>query len=106
MSFDPQIHFQGSCRAAMTFYRDILGGTPEVIGNREAPDAPVTMQSSNLVMHSSPHLSSRKLLASDFPPGHAGQPQAAVTISHAAPKNAEVRRLIVARSDGGAVMME
>ncbi len=40
MSFDPYLHFQGNCRAAMTAYQGIFGGTLEVMGYAEAPDAP------------------------------------------------------------------
>ena len=39
MSFDPYIHFQGNCRAAMTAYRQIFGGTVTFSTYAEAPDA-------------------------------------------------------------------
>jgi PhnB protein len=106
MSFDPYIHFQGTCREAMAFYQNILGGTLEVMGYGEAPDATEAMRSSDLVMHATLHLGGRMLLASDFPPGFVGAPQAAVTISHIAPTDAEARRIFAALSEGGVVMME
>ena len=106
MSFDPYIHFQGTCRDAMAFYHEAFGGTLEVMGYDAAPEATEAMRSSGLVMHASLHLDGRMLLASDFPPGHAGEPQAAVTISHIAPTEAEARRIFSALSEGGAVMMD
>ncbi len=106
MSFDPYIHFRGTCRDAMAFYQGILGGTLEVMGYADAPDATQAMRSSDLVMHATLHLGGRMLLAADFPPGHAGTPQAAVTISHIAPTDADARRIFAALSEDATVMME
>lgn len=106
MSFDPYIHFQGNCRAAMAAYQTIFGGTLEVMGYDAAPDASDEMKASGLVMHSTLHAGGRMLLASDFPPGHAGDPQAAVTISHMAPTDAEARRIFAALAEGGSVIMD
>lgn len=106
MSFDPYIHFQGNCREAMEAYRDIFGGTLEVMGYDQMPEAPPEMKGSPLVMHSTLRVGGRGLMASDFPPGHAGAPQAAVTISHEAASDAEARRLFAALAEGGSVMME
>ena len=106
MSFDPYIHFQGNCRQAMTAYAEIFGGTLETMGYDQAPDASEAMKASDLIMHATLHLNGRMLLASDFPPGFAGDPQAAVTISHIAPDDAEARRVFAALADGGAVIMD
>ena len=48
----PYIHFQGNCREAMMAYQDILGGSLDVMGYDQAPDAPPGTASSDLVMHS------------------------------------------------------
>ena len=40
MSFDPYIHFQGNCRAAMEAYRQVFGGTLSIMGYDQMPDAP------------------------------------------------------------------
>ena len=106
MSFDPYIHFQGNCREAMTVYAAIFGGKVEIMTYDQAPDATEVMKASGLVMHSTLHLNGRILLASDFPPGHAGDPQAAVTISHIASSVADAKRLFAALAEGGTVMME
>lgn len=105
MSFDPYIHFQGNCREAMTAYQTIFGGKLEIMGYDQMPEAPPEMKDSPLVMHSTLHLGGRMLLASDFPPGHAGDPQQAVTISHIAPTDAEARHLFAALSEGGEEIM-
>ncbi len=106
MSFDPYIHFQGNCREAMTAYAAIFGGKVEIMTYDQAPDATEAMKASGLVMHSTLHLNGRLLLASDFPPGHAGDPQAAITISHIASSVVEAKRLFAALAEGGTVMMQ
>ncbi len=106
MSFDPYIHFQGNCREAMETYAQIFGGKLEIMTYDDAPDATEAMKASGLVMHSTLHLGDRMLHASDFPPGHTGEPQQAVTISHIAPTDAEARRLFAALAKGGTLMME
>ena len=106
MSFDPYIHFQGNCRAAMQAYRDLFGGTLELMTYGEMPEAPPEMQGSDLVLHSTLRLGDRNMMASDFPPGQTGDPQQAVTISHEAASDAEARRIFAALSDGGSVIMD
>lgn len=106
MSFDPYIHFQGNCREAMTAYRQIFGGTLTMMGYAEAPDATADMKASSLVMHATLAAGGRSLMASDFPPGHAGDPQQSVTISHEAGSDAEARRIFAALAEGGKVMMD
>lgn len=106
MSFDPYIHFQGNCREAMEAYRDIFGGRLELFRYAEAPDGPPDWGGSDLIMHSTLHLDGRILLASDFPPGHTGDPQAAVSISHIAASVQDAHRLFAALADGGEVIMD
>ena len=106
MSFDPYIHFQGNCRRAMEAYRDLFGGTLNLMTYAEAPDASAEMKGSPLVMHATLAAGGRSLMASDFPPGHTGAPQASVTISHEAGSDAEARRIFAALADGGSVMMD
>lgn len=106
MSFDPYIHFQGNCREAMTAYRQIFGGTLTMMGYAEAPDATADMKTSSLVMHATLAAGGRSLMASDFPPGHAGEPQQSVTISHEAGSDTEARRIFAALAEGGKMMMD
>ncbi len=105
MAFDPYIHFQGNCRAAMEAYRDLFGGTLQIMTYGQMPDAPEGLKGSPLVMHSTLSLGGRMLMASDFPPGQGGDPQAAVSISHIAPTVDDARRLHAALAEGGAEIM-
>jgi PhnB protein len=106
MSFDPYIHFQGNCRAALTAYQQVFGGRVEIMDYSDAPDTTPEMKTSGLVMHATLILGDRMLFASDFPPGQAGDPQQAVTISHIAPDDAEARRIFAALAEGGAILMD
>lgn len=106
MSFDPYIHFQGNARAALEAYRDLFGGTLEMMTYAQMPEAPAEMQGSDLILHATLRVGGRSLMASDFPPGMAGDPQKAVSISHEAASEAEARRVFAALGEGGAVIME
>ena len=106
MSFDPYIHFQGNARAALEAYRDLFGGTLEIMPYGQMPDAPPDMRGSDLVMHATLRVGDRNLMASDFPPGTEGDPQKAMSISHEAGSEAEARRIFAALAEGGAVIME
>ncbi len=105
MSFDPYLHFQGNCRAAMQDYAKIFNGALQVMPYSEAPDPSPEMASSDMVMHAALKVGDRVLMASDFPPGQRGDPQAACSISHIAADRAEAQRIFTALSEGGAVIM-
>ncbi|MGB4828516.1 MAG: VOC family protein [Paracoccaceae bacterium] len=105
MSFDPYLHFQGNCRAAMTAYQKIFGGDLQLMPYAEAPDAAPEMKTSDRIMHSTLRVGDRSIMASDFPPGMQGDPQQAVTISHEAATIDEAKRLFGQLSDGGAEIM-
>lgn len=106
MSFDPYVHFRGNCREAMAAYRTIFGGTLNLMDYAEAPDATEEMKASDLVMHATLTAGGRMLMGSDFPPGFAGDPQQAVTISHTAPSDAEARRIFATLAEEGEVIMD
>lgn len=106
MSFDPYIHFTGTCRQAMTAYQKIFGGSLEFSPYAEAPDATPEAKASDRIMHASLTMNGRLLLASDFPPGFPGEAQQSVSISHIAPSADEGRRLFGLLSEGGVVVMD
>lgn len=101
MTFDPYLHFQGNARAALEAYREIFGGTVEITTFAEMPEAPAEMRASDGVMHGTLRTDGGSLMASDFPPGMAGDPQKAVSISHEAASAAEARRIFDALAQGG-----
>lgn len=105
MSFEPYIHFQGNCREAMSAYAETFGGTLTFMGYADAPDVAAEMRNSPLVMHSTLASPTGNLLASDFPPGMAGDPQQAITISHNAASIEAGQVIFDKLADGGQVIM-
>ena len=106
MSFDPYLHFQGNCRQAMAFYQSVFGGQLELSPYAEAPEASPDMAASDRIMHAALTIGDRMLLASDFPPGFAGDAQAAVSVSHMAAGATEGRVVFDALVAGGEVIMD
>lgn len=106
MSFDPYIHFQGNCRSAMTAYQAVFGGKLDLMPYSDAPEGPPEMKTSDRIMHAALTLpSGRMLLASDFPPDMAGDPQQAVSVSHTAETIDAARSTFDRLAEGGAVIM-
>lgn len=105
MSFDPYLHFQGSCRAAMECYVNVFGGSLEMTPYAMAPDASPEMAASDLIMHATLRVGGRVLLASDYPPGLAGDPQAGCSVSHIAATRAEAAQIFAALGADGTVIM-
>ena len=105
MAFDPYLHFQGNCTEAMQWYAGLFGGELFIMRFNEAPDMPPEMAGSDKVMHAALKVNGRMLMASDYPPGMAGEPQNAVSISHSAPSFADGKLLFDKLVDGGTVDM-
>ncbi|KFE36645.1 VOC family protein [Thioclava atlantica] len=110
MSFDPYIHFQGNCAAAMEFYADLFGGELSMMRYGEMPveerQGPLSEAGAKRIMHASLVIGNRSLMASDWPEGAEGGPQASVSISHAEPTRAKARAIYDALSeDAREVMM-
>lgn len=106
MSFDPYIHFQGNCAAAMTAYAEIFAADDlRLMRYAQMSDAPPHLANSNLVMHATLTVGDRVLMGSDFPPDVAGDPQKAVSISHYEPDNAKAKAIFDSLSEGGEEIM-
>ena len=108
MNFTPYLHFQGNCAEAMTAYADIFGGTLELSRFCEIPDCPPEFQGCDLVLHAMLTTPTATLLASDYPPGAAGEvgeAQKAVSISYDAPDLAKARALFDRLVQGGVEIM-
>ncbi|MCH5378014.1 MAG: VOC family protein [Planctomycetes bacterium] len=71
------LFFNGTCREAMTFYAETLGGEiGDVFRNGDAPDAESRMPGGDdLVMHMSIRLGSTTVMASDSPEAMYDKPQ-------------------------------
>lgn len=102
----PYIHFQGNCRQAMSRYAEILGGTLELMPYSATPDAPPGFENSDLVMHSC--LSGDEfgtLMASDYPPGMQGMPQASLSVTLITKDVERARSVFDALAEGGETIM-
>jgi PhnB protein len=100
----PYIHLQGHCAEALAFYADVFGGTDlQLMRYSEGPDAPADWRSSTRIMHGQLTLGAGTLMASDFPPGMEGQPQASVSIMQTVPDAATGARVFDRLAEGGTV---
>lgn len=100
----PYIHFQGHCAEALAFYADVFGGTDlQLMRYADAPDMPEAMQDPTRVIHGQVTLGSGTLMASDYPPGMAGQPQSAVSIMQGVVSLAAGTEVFARLSEGGTV---
>jgi len=72
----------------------------------DAPDVDDTMRDPTRVIHGQLTLPDGVLMASDYPPGMTGDPQAAVSIMHVTDTVSEARRVFGALAAGGAVIQD
>lgn len=100
MPIIPYIHFGGDCAEAMTFYAELLGAPPpQIMRYRDAPETGAA-EASDLVMHSEIHAPGGTIMASDYPPGMAGEPQQGMSIMYGV-TDAETGRRVFDRLAGG-----
>lgn len=86
MPTHPYIHFQGQCAEAMTAYADLFSGTDlQMMRYADGPTAPEAFKTSPRIMHAQVTLGSGTLMASDYPPGMDGSPQAGFSVMQSAP---------------------
>lgn len=103
MSIVPYLNFPGTCREAMSLYRDVLGGTLEVMGFGDLPGAAPELVASGRVMHANLESPLGKLLASDYAPGMTELAQQAVTVSLQLDDVAVARRVFDGLAEGATV---
>ena len=100
------LFFDGTCEAAFTLYRDVLGG--RIVAMLRPGDVPGSEASPpemrNQVMHACLELDGQHLMASDCPQGQYSRPQGFAV--HFAPTSAaEAERIFAALAEGGSVTM-
>ncbi len=101
----PYLHFQGRCSDALAFYAEVFGGSGlQAMTYADSPDAPDDWKSSDRVMHGQIAIGDGTLMASDFPPGQSGDPQAAVSVMQTAPDVATAKVWFDRLGEGGAVI--
>ncbi len=104
----PYLNFDGTCREAMTFYQQCLGGELSVMTDGEArfdpmPDLPAG--ASDRVIHARLVRGAFTLMASDTMPGIPFQPGNGVWLSVECDDDAEVERLFPALGERGQPVM-
>ena len=101
----PYIHFQGQCAEALTYYAEVFGGTGlQMMGYSDGPGAPLAWKESKRIMHGQVTLGDGTLMASDYPPGTDGQPQAGFSVMHSPPDVATARQVFDRLATGGTVI--
>jgi PhnB protein len=106
MTLSPYLFFDGTCRAAMTAYADILGG--EIVMTMTfgdaPPDADMPDVPGDLIMHMTLQLGTQMLMASDDVPGRY-TPPAATHVMASLPDVAAARTAFERLAEGGEVRM-
>ncbi len=105
MPTHPYIHFQGNCAEALAAYAEIFGAPPpQTMRFKDAPNASEAAKSSDRLIHGEVALFDGTLMASDFPPGDAGEPQMGFSVMQTTPDLATGARIFDALCAGGAVI--
>ncbi len=105
MPTHPYLHFQGQCTEAMTYYADVFGGTNlQIMPYASQPAFKDNPDAAGRAMHAQLTIGDGTLMASDFPPGVAGEGQKAVSIMQALPDFAVAKAAFDKLADGGQVI--
>ena len=103
----PYLHFQGRCAEALAFYATALGGSDlALMRYAESPNALEDWKASDRVMHGQVRLGEGILMASDFPPGTGGDPQAGVSIMQTFTDLEAARAAFDRLAEGGAIIQD
>lgn len=70
----------------------------------DSPEAPEAFLASDRILHGEVTIYDGRLMASDFPPGVEGDPQAAVSVMQSAPDVTEASRVFTLLAAGGTVI--
>ena len=106
MKLQPYLHFGGDCRAAMHFYRDVLGGEiATMMTYGEGPPDLAGPDWQDRILHATLRIGDQELLGSDTPPG-LYQPPAGFDITIALDDLDEANRIFHALSEGGVLRMD
>lgn len=102
----PYLHLTGSCAEALDFYVATFGGRiVTTMSYAQAPGMPEAWASSTALIHAEAEIAGQPLMASDFPPGMAGEPQQAVSLMMLAPDLATGSRWYDALLQGGVAVL-
>lgn len=65
----PYLHFKGNCEEALNRYREILGGSVEVVNRYDRPEMEAPDDYKDKVLHARYHFGDNTIMASDVFPG-------------------------------------
>jgi len=104
---DSYLFFDGTCKAAMTFYQEVIGGQMvSMLTYADSPDpGHAGGAGKDRIMHAHLLIDGRNLMASDTPPGQGGTAPAGFSLSLNYPSADEARKVFDALSAGGKVTM-
>jgi PhnB protein len=97
------LDFDGTCKQAMEFYKQCLGGELMMHPWSAGPEEFSKGVDPNRIMHASLHTSAGILMAADVPPGSPYLPPAGFSICIAPDTREETAKLFSALSAGGEV---
>jgi len=83
INLDPYLFFQGNCKEAMGFYKDIFGGELTIQKMDAYPDMPVDKSMKDIVMHAFLDAGDIRLMASDSRKASAKSAKVELSISGA-----------------------
>jgi PhnB protein len=105
MKLQPYLHFDGDCRDAFAFYREVLGGDlSTMMTYGDGPPGLAGPESRDRILHATLLIGEQELLGSDAPPGRY-QPPAGFDVTIAGVDVDEGKRIFAALAQGGAVTM-
>ena len=108
MSLDPYLNFDGDCRAAFDFYKQVFGGefTAEMTFADGPEGVPVAEGDKDKIMHVSLPIGDSILMGSDVPSDQSPVTSGSnVHISHAPPSVEVAKERFARLSEGGTVTM-
>ena len=100
----PYLTFNGTCRQAMTFYKDILGGDLELMDFASSP-MDVPDEAKNYIMHAILTSNGVTLMASDTMPNQPVTNGNSVSLSINCQSTDEINHLFNSLSEGGEITM-
>lgn len=104
MQLVPYFNFDGDCRQAFEFYREVLGGELQMFTYGDMPTEGLPEDVKQQVMHAQLEIGGESLMGSDTPgDGYAPPKSAHVSVHVEKPEEAE--RIFAALSEGGTIEM-
>jgi len=105
MKLQPYLYFNGDCRDAFTFYRQVLGGEiATMMTYGEGPPGLAGPERQDAILHATLKIGDQELLGSDAPPDRY-RPPAGFDVTIALDDLDEAKRIFAALADGGSVTM-